>query len=64
MKHTWFQYTITFFFLVTVALELWAIFMHDYTISDFILENVKMKWRVGLVAVLIYHFIFEYPHYK
>jgi hypothetical protein len=64
MKHTWFQWLLVSSFLVTVVLELYGIFQHDYTISDFILEHVRMRWRVALAAWLVFHFIFEYPTYK
>lgn len=64
MKHTWLQYALTFFFLSTVALELYACATNGYKISDFILENVRMKWRVAILAWLIYHFLFEFPTYK
>ena len=49
---------------MTVVLELYGIFQHDYTISDFILEHVRMRWRVAIAAWLVFHFIFEYPTYK
>ena len=64
MKHSWFQYVLGFFFVVTVILEIYGILRHEYTISDLILENVKMKWRVAILAFLCYHFLVEYPSYK
>lgn len=64
MKHTWFANLLTTFFLMTVAIEMYGIRTHDYTLSDFILENVKMEWRVAGLAWLVYHFIFQYPTYK
>lgn len=60
MKHLGFYYVLVFFFVVTVILELYGVFFHDYTISDFIITNVKMKWRVAILAFLCYHFLIEY----
>lgn len=51
-------------FVTTVALELYACWFDKYKISDLILNNVGMKWRVAILAWLVYHFIFEYPSYK
>jgi hypothetical protein len=64
MKHATFGRVLTAFFLITVALELYGVLAHDYTLSDFILCNLKMKWRIGILAFLVYHFIFEYPTYR
>lgn len=64
MKHLWFRHILVAFFLITVALEMYGVLAHDYTISDFVLENVKMKWRVAALAWLVFHFLFEYPIYK
>lgn len=64
MKHEWFSTVLVTFFVITVALEMYGVLAHDYTLSDFILTNIKMKWRVAILAWLVYHFIFEYPTYR
>lgn len=51
-------------FWLTVALEIYACAFNEYKISDFVLNNIGMKWRVAILAWLVYHFIFEYPSYK
>ena len=68
MTNTTFQYIITASVLITIALEAYAVIFHQYTISDLILEHIKMRYRValcfGFCAFVIYHFLFEYPSYK
>lgn len=65
MKYdVWFRNLLvgTFFFLM--ALEVYAIQFHQYTLSDFFLENIRMRYRVAICAWLVYHFLFEYPSYR
>lgn len=64
MKHEWFNLLLISSFMLTLTLELYGVMQHDYTLSDFIFSNVKMKWRVAILAWLVFHFIFEYPQYK
>jgi hypothetical protein len=63
-----FHHIIVVSFLVTAALELYAVLTHNYTISEFLLSNVQMRYRVAIVfaicSFLIYHFLIEYPTYK
>jgi hypothetical protein len=60
MKHIWFYYCLIFFFTVTVFLEIYGVLLHDYTLSDFIITNIKIKYRIAILAFLCYHFLVEY----
>jgi hypothetical protein len=41
-----FQHILITCFLLTFALEMFAIFTHRYTISDFVLTHIRMSYRV------------------
>jgi hypothetical protein len=59
MKYEWFKYLLSSLALTTV-LELIAVITHQYTISDFVLTHVSLKWRFVFCAWLLFHFIIEY----
>jgi len=64
MKSPGFEYLIIGVFLFLLVLELAAVISHQFTISDFIFQNVRLKYRIAILAFLVYHFVFEYPTYR
>jgi len=63
-KLAWFKHLLLAAFFLTVVLEVIAIATHQYTLSDFVLTNVRLKWRFVFCAWLLFHLVFEYPHYR
>lgn len=58
-----FQQIITTAFLITLALELFAVWRGLYTISDFVFEHTRFSHRLAFCVWVSYHFLYEYYHY-
>jgi hypothetical protein len=63
-RHDLFRHILVASFLITLTLEWVAVWTHNYTLTDWILENISMKWRVVILAWMVYHFLFAYPSYR
>jgi len=58
------KYTLITLFLVTATIEMFCVLTHQYTISDFLINGVPMRFRVSVVfaicSFLVYHFLIEH----